>query len=203
MQGNLQVSFLNGYNVVANLQYESASSVTTQLVFAGAVSSHATAFINPVSGEATGVMVNLNTTLANNWHSSPSVLDLAVQITSSCNAVSIDISASTRSYNITVDIPANSKISCSFYVSFNNNNVNTTIADTTSTINSWLAEVNPPPAAMQTDAILIMYYQSWFNFWYNIEHAEGNWTNDVITPSKSTYGRGMWLWDSAVSLISF
>jgi hypothetical protein len=38
---------------------------------------------------------------------------------------------------------------------------------------------------------------NWFWLWFNLEHSEGLWIRDIISPSKVNYGRGIWLWDSA------
>jgi hypothetical protein len=38
---------------------------------------------------------------------------------------------------------------------------------------------------------------NWFWLWFNLEHAQGLWIRDIISPSKVNYGRGVWLWDSA------
>lgn len=69
------------------------------------------------------------------------------------------------------------------------------ISRTTSAVNSWLAQVEKPQ--LKDVHAVKMYYNSWYQFWYNTEHAEGLWSRPIITPSKSSYGRGIWLWDSA------
>ena len=71
-------------------------------------------------------------------------------------------------------------------------------SNTTKDINSWLAELPPPPSSAHlTDAEVRMYYNAWFQFWFNTERAGGkHWVKPVITPSMSTYARGIWLWDT-------
>ncbi len=71
---------------------------------------------------------------------------------------------------------------------------------TTGAIDRWLAEAAIPPS--MDEHRLKMYYNAWFQFWYNTEHPEGYWTRPIITPSKSTYGRGVWLWDSAFHIFA-
>ena len=92
---------------------------------------------------------------------------------------------------------------------------------TTANVDGWLAELSvpsaPPPPPLSTmslspalskekekesDKSASGVYNSWFQFWFNTEHDAGHWIAPVITPSKSTYGRGMWLWDSAFHVMA-
>ena len=43
---------------------------------------------------------------------------------------------------------------------------------------------------------------SWFQFWFNTEHDGGNFVAPAITPSMSTYGRGVWLWDTGFHVMA-
>ena len=132
--------------------------------------------------------MQVNATLHNNWQSPPSLLSLNPIVATSCAQASLQIKANTG-YTISIPVSPSGSLSCEFHFSLNNLVINSSIADTTQIINEWLAEVAPPPASLQTDDIIRMYYNSWFNFWYNTEHAEGFWIDNVITPSKTTYGR--------------
>lgn len=61
-------------------------------------------------------------------------------------------------------------------------------------LDDWMAELPLPEdldeARRRRCAI------SWFWIWYSVEEARGLWPGDILTPSKSSYGRGIWLWDS-------
>jgi hypothetical protein len=74
------------------------------------------------------------------------------------------------------------------------------IAQTTAAVDHWLAQAAVPKL---TDARrLRTYYRAWYQFWYSTEHPEGLWSRPIITPSKSAYGRGVWLWDSAFHIFA-
>lgn len=74
------------------------------------------------------------------------------------------------------------------------------IADATAGVERWLAQAAIPKL---TDARrLRTYYRAWYQFWYSTEHPEGLWSRPIITPSKSSYGRGVWLWDSAFHIFA-
>jgi len=74
------------------------------------------------------------------------------------------------------------------------------IAGTTAAVDRWLADAAIPkltePRRLRT------YYRAWYQFWYSTEHPEGLWSRPIITPSKSAYGRGIWLWDSAFHIFA-
>ena len=72
------------------------------------------------------------------------------------------------------------------------------VLKTTENIDGWFAELSLPAGVTNRAGL----YNSWFQFWYNTEHDAGNWTHPMITPSMNTYGRGMWLWDSAFHVMS-
>jgi hypothetical protein len=71
----------------------------------------------------------------------------------------------------------------------------------TRAVAAWLAEA-PVPASVTDPRIRRMAYNSWFQFWYNTQHAEGLWKSAIITPSRSSYGRGIWLWDTAFHVLA-
>jgi len=78
-------------------------------------------------------------------------------------------------------------------------------AATEAAVDAWLASVNPPAAAtglLANYTALKMYYNAWSQFWYNTEHKEGYWSGDIITPSMSTYARGIWLWDTGFHVLA-
>ncbi|EGD74272.1 hypothetical protein PTSG_06281 [Salpingoeca rosetta] len=71
-------------------------------------------------------------------------------------------------------------------------------SNTTTDINDWLAQLPVPPASAHIGPTEFkMYYNAWFQFWFNTERAGGeHWVRPVITPSMSRYARGLWLWDT-------
>jgi hypothetical protein len=76
----------------------------------------------------------------------------------------------------------------------------TSLDSTTNQVDSWLAVVKKPQ--LTDERMIRMYYNSWYQFWHNIESAKGFWSRSIITPSKLAYGRGIWLWDSAFHIFA-
>jgi hypothetical protein len=206
-QGRLQLGYTDAYNIVGALVLRLASAFhqasTATVTLSGSVSRSTTANITAYSsGVGVGAAVALNTSLRNLWGAPPSPLQLTVYVVTTCPGATVAISQRDYSYVISVPLLAGRTLQCAIAVSLDGLRGNATLADTTATINKWLAEVAPPPTATRTAALVRMYYQSWFSFWYNTEHALDHWGSPVITPSKSTYGRGMWLWDSAFHIFA-
>ncbi len=56
-------------------------------------------------------------------------------------------------------------------------------------IESWLAEC---PWAKSSRGVA----RAWYLLWNNALGPEGLWDSPVISPSRCSYGRGVWLWDS-------
>jgi hypothetical protein len=77
---------------------------------------------------------------------------------------------------------------------------------TKASIDGWLAAVETPdvsPGSLLSNyTTLRTYYSAWWQFWYNTEHAQGHWLHDIVTPSLSTYGRGIWIWDTGFHVLA-
>ena len=59
----------------------------------------------------------------------------------------------------------------------------------------WMNEL---PGADHPDAALARQAAfSWYWLWFNTQAPAGCWMRPGIVPSRITYGRGVWLWDSA------
>ena len=139
------------------------------------------------SQQMKGVAVSVNASLSNAWGFPPSPLKLDIHVTSDCPGVQLAF-LSNRNYSLSLTLGPGDALHCSLLFTLNNFASNQTFSDTTAAIDAWLADLTIPPSFAR-GPITKMYYQSWFNFWYNTEHPEGFWPSSVITPSKSTYGR--------------
>ncbi|KAH3745762.1 Glucosidase YgjK [Pelomyxa schiedti] len=186
-----QVAYLDSETAVAWITLTSLSTAPITVDFFGQVDFAA----NPViSASSTGVQVNITARLSNPWGEPAEVLEKTF-------AVGLDfynsatINGNEYTFSLVLGpgeqrslVAAISSPSLSFPID------QKAIDDTTATIDLWLDEVEIPDLEAEND--LITYYTAWFQFWYNTEHADGYWVRDIVTPSKSTYGRGVWLWDT-------
>jgi len=171
----------------------------------GVVSQYAQTTITETPGQ--GFKFDIHTMLKNLGDSPPSKLDKTYTLTFSQTPSSLSVDGQ----KYAAEFKTNGGQELTLVVAFSGNSdplktrqyladPSKAISRTTREVDSWLAELRKP--TMKDPHEVQMYYRAWYQFWHNIEHAEGYWTRPILTPSKSGYTRGVWLWDTGFHIMA-
>lgn len=187
--------------IIAALDFR-FSKMPTRITARGSVSDKAEARLSPVEN---GLDLTLRAEIGNAWDAPPSVVRRDYKLRLSAGVRDVSIEGNQYSFEVSGIKPRGRLIVVLADLPEDRldrllKNPGPAIRATTAKVNSWLAEVSKPrlsdPHALRT------YYNAWFQLWYNQERPEGLWRKTIITPSKSSYGRGIWLWDSAFHIFA-
>jgi len=202
VEGKQSVGYVDKETIVGVIHLRSLAGEPVTVRLSGTLSDRLdTASVTPLPA-LQGFRLEFAKQIPNEWGYPPTPLKKEYIIAASPKG--LKYGADGRAYSVTYSIPAGGEEQIRIVLSPASrseqeiwkllNDPQSALHATTRLVNKWLGEVKKP--RLKDEHQLRMYYNAWYQFWYNTEHAEGMWSRPIITPSKSRYGRGVWLWDT-------
>lgn len=187
----------------AQVEVTNAGQAPRRVVFSGNVSPHAAAVIS-ASPDPRVLSIQIEAAPPNAWGTPPTLLQRRFELQASLGTLR---ATGERGYEAAFDLPAGE--TQRFAVTITDGlaagaarrfwaDPRRPPALAAQAVDAWLREASIPRPPAIDAAAMTLAYKAWHNFWQNTQHAEGRWQAPVVTPDKSSHGRGVGLWDSAL-----
>lgn len=207
LEGEQVIGYVGDGGIVAVIKIRSLTDDPVTIKFSGSISPKVDSSSAEPYTERHGFRITVQKLVHNAWSYPPSKFDQEWFIGTNLTGLVRDTTKQT--YSATYRLPGGSQ--AEIRLLFVPGKMKPQMRDlleepmlaldsTTREVDDWLATARKP--RLSDEHSLKMYYNAWYQFWYNTEHAEGFWSRPIITPSKSYYGRGVWLWDSAFHIFA-